>query len=179
MNAATYYHGGVAGLRPGDLIHPAPPHVVCGCPVCEARAEGRTLTVGEYREWARERGATAVLAALADAEDYMPVDPPSQRRAVYVTTDIAYARWHAARSGNGDLYRVVPDGLLPEEEDTPEVLLDPSEEDRFPSWTCTAARVVAVVERGVRLVRRERRELLRRWKKADRLAERDAAGGAR
>mgnify|MGYP001562941885 CR=1 FL=1 len=166
------FHGGIAGLQVGDIVRPSPAHVVDGCPVCQARAEGRTFTVGEYREWLATwppEKAAPVLAALGDAPDYEPVDPPSQRSAVYVTTDLAYARWYAARS-QGDLYRVEPSGLTLPEEDPREALLIPSPEDHFPTWTCTEARVVAVVERGVRLVRSDRRALLRRWKAADKAA---------
>lgn len=163
------YHGGLAGLKVGDAVRPAPPHVVDGCPICVGRAEGRNVTVGEYREWLLAQGpkAAPVLAYLEDAEDWQPMDPPSQRRAVYVTSDLAYARFYASRS-QGDLYQVEPAGLFPGEDRS--VLLTPSEEDHFPTWTCTEAVVVAVVERGVRLVRRDRRALDRRWKKADQTA---------
>lgn len=71
----------------------------------------------------------------------------------------SYARWYAARS-QGDLYVVEPIGELLR-----------SDDDHFPSWTCASARVVGVVERRVRLDRRDRREMLRLWKRADRLAE--------
>ena len=152
---ARFYHGGIAGLRVGDLLKPSPPHVTDGCPVCVARAEGRTLTVGEYRRWLAQFGerARAVLEALADADDCEPVDPPSERVAVYVTSDITYARWYAARSQGG----VEPLGELTR-----------SATDHFPTWTVPEARVVDVIERRVRLVRSQRRELLRRWRKADR-----------
>lgn len=154
---SEYFHGGKAGLRVGDFLVPSPPHVVDGCPVCVARAEGRTLRVGEYRAWLRTLGprAAPVLAQMADAPDWEPVDPPSQRTAVYVTTDIGYATWYAARS-KGDLYRVSPCGDM-----------TPSPEDHFPTWTVPRARITRVVRRDVRLERSERRALLRRWKKAD------------
>lgn len=155
---APLYHGGVSGLRAGDLLTPSPPHVFDGCPICVARAEGRAYTVGEYREVARRLGphGRVILAYLEGAPDHMPVDPPSGTKSVYVTSDLAYARWYAARS-RGDLYRVDP-------------LSDPipSDEDPFPSFLTDGARVVEVLERSVRLVRRERRELMRRWEKADR-----------
>lgn len=154
------YHGGLAGLRPGDLLRPAPPHVVDGCPVCVARAEGRVCTVGEFREWVKtfhNPQAKALLRQMEGANDWEPVDPPSQREAVYATTDLGYARWYASRS-QGDLYLVEPVGEA-----------ERSTEDHFPTWSCPEARVVAVVERGVRLDRRERRELLRRWKRADKV----------
>lgn len=161
------YHGGLAGLRPGDLLRPAPPHVVDGCPVCVARAAGRVCTVGEFRAWLRgfdDARAAAALRQLEHAEEWEPIDPPSQRQAVYVTTDLGYARWYASRS-EGDLYRVEPVGEAQR-----------SPEDHFDTWTCAEARVLGVVERRVRLSRRERRELLRRWKRADR--EHDAAAEA-
>ena len=153
------YHGGIAGLQPGGILRPAPPHVTDGCPICVARAEGRTVTVGEYRTWLRQQGPKArkVLDMLADADDGEPMDPPSKERAVYLTTDRDYARWYAARSGNGDLYRVTPVGLMTR-----------SAEDPFPSYTVEVARVLEVLERGVHLVRADRRALVKRWKKSDR-----------
>lgn len=152
-----YYHGGKAGLKPGDLLIPSPPHVNDGCPVCVARDRGRTVTVGEYRAWLRAKGPAAarVLAELEGADDAEPIDPPSGRHAVYITTDEDYALWYAARS-RGDLYRVVPVGPL-----------DPSPEDNFPSWTCRAALVAEVVKRKVRLRERERRRISHRWQLAD------------
>lgn len=157
-----WYHGGVPGLRPGDLLRPSPPHVTDGCPVCVARAEGRALTVGQYRAWLRGFGdrARPVLDALAGAPDAAPLDPPSARAAVYITTHQGYAAWYAARSGNGDLYEVAPVGEL-----------KTSEADRFPSATVAAARVVRVVRRSVRLTRHERRALDRDWRLRDELAE--------
>lgn len=160
----VYFHGGKAGLSVGDLLVPSPPHVTDGCPVCVARAEGRVMRVGEYRAWLRTLGPRAdpVLAALADADDWEPVDPPTRESAVYFTSDALYATWYAARS-RGDLYRVVPVGPLVA-----------STEDHFPTWTAPSARVVEVLRRSVRLQRRERRELLRRWKKADAKAAKEA-----
>lgn len=158
----AYYHGGIAGLHPGDTLRPAPPHVVDGCPICVARAEGRALTVGEYRIWLNEQqhpGARKVLAMLADANDWEFIDPPSERKAVYLTTDLEYARWHAARS-QGDLYQVRPAGEI-----------SASTEDFFPTWTCAEATVERVVERKVRLCRKDRRAMSRRWGKAERDAK--------
>jgi hypothetical protein len=103
--------------------------------------------------------AAPLLAQLALAPDDAPIDPPSVLKAVYLTTDIGYARWYAGRSA-GDLYRVVPLGALV-----------PSTEDHFPTWTTPRARIVAVVERDVQLTRRDRRAMLRRWKQADRVAD--------
>lgn len=151
------YHGGIHGLSVGDLLVPSPPHVTDGCPVCVARSEGRTLRVGEYRQWLVTLGdrAKPLLSMLADADDAEPMDPPSGREAVYLTSDRTYARWYAARS-KGDLYRATPVGRLTR-----------STEDTFPTWTADSARVVEVVERNVRLQRAERRALLRAWIRAD------------
>lgn len=164
---STYYHGGVHGLQPGALLLPTAPHVEDGCPVCVARAQGRALTVGEYRLWLEQFGERArpVLQALSGAADSDPVDPPSARDAVYMTTDLEYARWYAARS-RGDLYRVEAVGEV-----------ERSGEDRFPTWTAAAARVVQVLERRVRLYRRDRRALTKRWAKLDELAARQRVGG--
>lgn len=151
------YHGGAPGLRAGDDLIPAPPVVTDTCPICVARSEGRVYTVGEYRAWLAPYGslASTALRMLTDAPDAAPVDPPSGLHAVYVTTEQDYARWYAARSG-GDLYRVEPIGDLTE-----------SQEDPFESYTVPLARVVAVVERRVRLDRADRRAMFRRWEKAD------------
>lgn len=152
-----YFHGGKAFLRVGDLVLPAPPHVEDGCPICVARLEGRRFTVRQARAWALSMGERGepMLRAVAGADPDDPVDPPSARAAVYITTHKPYALFYAARS-RGDLYRVEPIGLL-----------TPSPEDHFPTWTCAAARVLAVLRRGVVRTRRERRELEREWKKAD------------
>lgn len=152
------FHGGRGGLVAGDRLLPSPPAVTCGCPVCAARAAGRAYTVEEYRGWLRGHGeaARSALEALEDADGSEIVDPPSARAAVYVTTDREYAEWYAARS-RGDLYRVEAVGEL-----------EPSEEDPFPSWTVPEAVVVEVLRRRVRLDRRARRSLLRRWRKSDR-----------
>lgn len=161
-----YFHGGKAGLQVGDRVLPAPPHVEDGCPVCAARAEGHTLTVREYRAWALSMGEQGqrVLKALEGADPDAPMDPPSAKQAVYVTSDERYAAFYASRSGHGDLYRVLPVGPL-----------EPAPEDHFPAWTCAAAVVVEVIRRGVVRSRKERRELEREWKKADRRAARRTA----
>lgn len=158
-----YYHGGKAGLSVGDILVPSPPHVQDDCPICVARAQGRVCSVGEYRAWLRQFGdrARPVLDQLRDVPDEAPMDPPSAKQAVYITTDRAYAQFYASRSGWGDLYRVEPIGPVA-----------PSPEDHFPTWTCDRARVVAVLQRHVRLKRSERRLLMRRWKRADAAAER-------
>ena len=154
----VYYHGGVPGLRHGDLVVPAPPHVEDGCPVCEARAAGRTYTIGEHRAWARKMGSTELMAALDDPSvpDSAVMDPPrAEQGRVYVTTHRQYATFYAARSG-GDLYKVEPIGDL-----------TPSEEDHFPTWTVESARVVIPIRRRVRLSSAERRHLMAAWKRAD------------
>jgi hypothetical protein len=85
-----YFHGGVPGLKPGDLITPSPPHVVDGCKVCEARAKGLTAMVGGQ-----------------------PVDPPTGRPdRVYITSDRDYGRFYASRYWYGDLYTVEPVGEI-------------------------------------------------------------------
>lgn len=156
----AYYHGGRRGLKVGDLLVPSHPHVVDGCPICIARAAGIAMTVGEFKEWLRQtvppERARPILELLADADDDELIDPPSRREAVYMTTDIRYARWYAARS-RGDLYRVQPVGRV-----------ERSEEDPAESYTAPAARIVEVIERRVVLRRRDRRELMRAWEKADR-----------
>lgn len=171
MGSERLFHGGKPGLNRGDLLVPSPPHVDDGCPICLARRAGRALTVGEFRAFlqpfaGRDVQARKALEMLDGADDSEPVDPPSGREAVYVTADEAYARWYAARS-RGDLYLVAPVGQR-----------EPSTEDPFPSWTCQSARVVAVLCRNVRLRRRERRALLRRWQKADRRSSTPSPSGA-
>ena len=165
--SGRYYHGGKAGLVPGDVLFPAPPHVEDGCPICVARASGDIPTVGMMRRMLRRRKsdptARKILALLAGEPDSAPLDPPSAHAAVYVTTSPLYATWYAARS-RGDLYIVDPIGELA-----------PSTEDPFPTWRVASAVVLQAIRRDVRLVRRERREIERVWAKADRLAARRAA----
>lgn len=87
MTGPRLYHGGVPGLRVGDLI--APGHQRRhhdGCPWCEARARGQA---------------------------HQGIDGPSQHPDhVYATTSRLYARYHASLWGRGDLYRVTPVGGL-------------------------------------------------------------------
>lgn len=160
---STLYHGGIAGLQVGHVLVPSDPHMTDGCPVCVARAEGRVCTVLEFRRWLLafppSEKRDQALAAFAGQPNDAPVDPPSEQRAVYVTTSLPYARWYAARSGHGDLYSVDPIGPRTR-----------SETDPFPTWTCEQARVVRVIARRVFLSRRERRELDRLWRKADKRA---------
>lgn len=159
MRLMRLYHGGKAGLRPGALLVPSPPVIEDDCPICLERAAGRVPTVGLMRAWARQvggPGGASMLRLIEGEPDSAPLDPPSARDAVYVTSSIEYARWYAARSG-GDLYEVAAEGAL-----------TPSTEDHWPTWTCPSARVLRVVERPVRLDRRDRRALMREWEKRDR-----------
>lgn len=159
------YHGGLAGCDIGDELTHGPPHVEDGCPICVARAEGKSLTVGEYKRWlagqARNLGDAGrqrianVLAELDTAPPWAPMDGPSETPALHVTTSELYARYYAAVRG-GDLYRVEPVDEL-----------SPSPADSFPTYTTPRARVVEVLGRRVRLTRRERRKLSREWLKAD------------
>ncbi len=82
-----YFHGGVPGLKVGDLIEPQPlgegSHLVDGCPTCEARKTGKQLPTDNLD------------ASL-----------------VYVTPDREYARVYAAGYPQGALYVVEPMGDL-------------------------------------------------------------------
>jgi hypothetical protein len=158
----VYFHGGKSGLGVGDAVVPAPPHVQDGCPICEAKRDGRVCTVGEYRRWLSQFGVRAepILRKLRDAPDWEAVDPPREAvDGVYLTTSREYATWYAARSA-GDLYQVKADGEA-----------RPSSTDHFDTVIAASARVVAVVRRGVRLTRTERRTIERLWKKADARAD--------
>jgi hypothetical protein len=107
---------------------------------------------------ARAAGQTAVINGE-------PVDPATGRPdRVYITTDREYARFYASKFWQGDLYVVEPVGHL-----------EPSTEDRFPSWTCEAARVRTVYQRCVLLTPKQRRALLKRWTATDLAAEAGAA----
>lgn len=79
------YHGGVPGLRPGDLIEPGHKRQVHdGCAWCAARA---------------------ALPPERDG-DALHTDR------VYLTPERLYARYYASLYGRGDLYRVEPLGEL-------------------------------------------------------------------
>lgn len=82
----AWWHGGVPGLRPGDLIEPGHARSVkAGCPWCEAR----------------ERGAVGPGG----------IDPaPEHADRVYLTADRLYGKHYASLYGRGDLYRVKPVG---------------------------------------------------------------------
>lgn len=129
------FHGGVPGLKPGELITPHHPRVVDGCPICMQRAAG----------------IEPVVPGLGVVD---PVTRHPDR--VYVTSDRDYGRFYASRWYRGDLYVVEPVGVI-----------EPSSEDRFPTWMCEAARVRAVYDRCVLLSAGQRRSLLRRWGAAD------------
>lgn len=166
----TWFHGGKAGLSVGDLVVPAPAHVEDGCPICEAKREGRCCTVGEYRRWLRRFGQRAepVLLKLSGVPDDELMDPPrAASDGVYLTSSLEYATWYAARSGHGDLYQVRPEGEL-----------KPSPEDHFPTVVAERAIVVAVLRRAVTLTRTERRRIEHAWKKADARVERQRRSAA-
>lgn len=81
------WHGGIPGLRVGDIIRPPDPgdtrHLVDGCPECDAR----------------KRGSTTLMHG-----------PVAGR--VYVTSSREYARIYAAGYPRGALYQVEPIGNL-------------------------------------------------------------------
>ncbi len=88
------FHGGVPGLRVGDLIEPGHSRREHdGCPWCEARARG---------------------------EAHLGMDGPSQQAGrVYATGHRLYAKYHASLWGRGDLYRVEAVGdMKPSDEDS-------------------------------------------------------------
>lgn len=99
-------------------------------------------------------------------------DPGTPSGFVYATSDREYARYYASRAVRGTLYRVeLADAEL-------------SNEDKFPSWRGSSARVLEVRERNITLTWAQRRRLFLRWGGTD--AEFDAmvtqvlaAGGAR
>jgi hypothetical protein len=79
------YHGGVPGLKAGDVITPGHDRRVHdGCPFCEARARGESPII----------------------------DPLARPDRVYATTNRLYAKHYASLWGRGDLYRVAPVGEL-------------------------------------------------------------------
>lgn len=127
----AWWHGGVPGLKPGDLVVPGHERRAHdGCPWCEARAAGAAGPGG--------------------------IDGPSREVGVYVTRHRLYAKHYASLWGLGDLYRVEPVGDVTR-----------SVEDSFETVVCSAARVVAVADRAVRLTWKERRRLARDWGAAD------------
>jgi hypothetical protein len=86
-----FYHGGVDGLRVGDVLTPGMERKHHdGCQWCEARAKG---------------------------EAFQGMDGPSQEHAVYFTPVRLYAKFHASLYGRGDLYRVEPIGVATDSEE--------------------------------------------------------------
>lgn len=85
------FHGGVPGLKFGDLITPHAPNVVDGCRICEARAAG----------------VDPVVPGLGVID---PVTRHPDR--VYVTSDREYGFFYASRFLRGDLYVVEPVGQV-------------------------------------------------------------------
>lgn len=82
-DSVTYWHGGVPGLRAGDVLKPEHHRRTHkGCRICEARANGQ----------------------------HPGIDPPSAEKAVYITTHRPYAQFYASLWGRGDLYKVKPVG---------------------------------------------------------------------
>jgi hypothetical protein len=80
------WHGGIAGLKPGDILAPHPRKIVDGCAICAAHTNGQAITM-----------------------DGQAIDPPNaQPNRVYLTTDRHYAKFYASKWIYGDLYRVEP-----------------------------------------------------------------------
>lgn len=95
-----YYHGGIDGLKPGDILRPGMERKHHdGCAYCEARANG---------------------------EAHLGIDPLSERHEVYFTPNRLYAKFYASLFGRGDLYRVEPIGPVTKStEDTMETWTAP------------------------------------------------------
>lgn len=144
--AARYFHGGAPGLRPGDLLTPRPPHAHCGCGTCAAKA----------------RGEQPYVQGLGN------IDPLTGRPdRIYITTDRPYALHYASQYPRGGLYVVEP----LDEAGRPLVVLEPSAEDRFPTWAVPQARVRSVVDPCAQMTHAQRRGLYRRWEAADLAAD--------
>lgn len=94
------FHGGVPGLRPGDLIEP-----------------GHTRKAHDGCAWCASR------AALTPQLDGLPLHEDR----VYLTPERSYARYYASLYGRGDLYQVEPIGPLQRStEDTVETWTAPA-----------------------------------------------------
>lgn len=115
---------------------------------------GDLLVPGEQR---KHHDGCPWCEARAKGEAHLGMDGPSQIEGIYFTTDKLYAKHYASLYGAGDLYRVEPVGQAQR-----------SEEDSYETWAAPEVRVVAVVERAVRLTGKERRRLAREWEAADR-----------
>ena len=102
--------------------------------------------------------------ARAQGEAHQGMDGPSQQDGVYLTEHRLYAKHYASLFGYGSLYRVEPLG---------DVMV--STEDSIPTVIAPAARVVAVLDRAVRLTNTERRRLFREWGAADQARAADTA----
>lgn len=90
MSTTALWHGGIDGLKPGDLLLPSPPKLVDGCAICVAHAAGKEVTVGGHA-----------------------IDPRTAHPdRVYLTSDREYARFYASKYVFGDLYRIEPVGDL-------------------------------------------------------------------
>lgn len=84
------FHGGIAGLNPGDEITPEHDRHVDGCPICDATRAGIAT----------------------------PFDIPTPEGWVYATEDRQYARHYASLVNLGWLYRVQLNGdIEPSTED--------------------------------------------------------------
>ena len=134
-----FFHGGVPGLRKGDLLQGGHERRIHdGCPYCAARSDKAGNIISPN-----------VTSSM--------IDPPSaQPHRVYVTTDRGYARHYASLWGRGDLYRVELLGAV-----------ELSEEDSFETYIADGARITSVLERAVLLTNSQRRVLYQRWGAAD------------
>lgn len=119
---------------------------------------GRGLRVGDEivpTTGGRHRDGCPICEARAAGNtvvvDGEAIDGPNGHAdRVYVTTSRLYARYYASLAGLGDLYRVEPIGELVRSDEDPLV----------EAYTCPRARVVAVVDRAVRMTMAEHRRLL-------------------
>ena len=92
MPSPIYFHGGMPGLNPGDVILPGRPNFVDGCKVCDAHRAGESH----------------VLDPLTKHADR-----------VYMTSDRDYARFYASKYPKGDLYSVEPLGEMAVSDEDP------------------------------------------------------------
>ncbi|MCM0622187.1 hypothetical protein [Nocardioides bruguierae] len=101
-STSALYHGGIPGLRIGDLIEPGHARRTHqGCEYCKAREAGQA---------------------------HNGIDGPSGRPdRVYATTHRLYAKHYASLWGRGDLYRVEPVGETEQSsEDSFETMIAPA-----------------------------------------------------